>query len=127
MGAYLRNLTLSLIGELHIDKDELVGEFGTGAQTLYERRSEDLKARLKKMRPETLGRIISHGRAFGPGHRKTSLYEVHCGNYSDKYADGRSHLVTLACTAVVAEATDILGNQLAAEFHAGGHEGVLQG
>lgn len=127
MGTYLRNLTLSLIGELRIDKDELVGELGAGAQILYERRSEAIKARLKKMRPETLGRIISHGRAFGHGDRKTSMYEVHCGSYSDKYADGMSHLVMLACTAVVAEAADILGNQLAAEFFAGGHEGVLQG
>ena len=112
MGTYIRNLSITLIRQLHIqDADLLDGESGSShgiqpARVLYAKRGYSIAGRLKKMRPETLGRIISFGKRTGHPPEKTSMCRVHCGVHVDRDGDGMSYLVMLATTVVVAEMTD---------------------
>ena len=112
---YLHNLTLSVMGQCHITVEDLAppeglseDSFGLDRQGLYQRRSEEIKALLRRMRPETLGRIAVCGKSYRDSGRCTSLYEVHCATYLSKYADGKELLCEIACTAIVAKMADIL-------------------
>ena len=123
---YLRNLAKSLMGQLGITVEDLAGEFpDCEAQYLYEHRSKEIKAQLRRMRPETLGRIAACGKGRteeGETQQGPWLYHVHCGAYLDKYADGVSLLREIACTAIVAEMANIL--RLRKEFAAYAPPGV---
>lgn len=114
MGAYFRNLVRSLMGQLHITIEDLRSPDDlddSGAQYLYLRRSEEIKHSLRCMRPGTLGRIAVHGKPFEVGVQGTAMYQVHCASWLGKYEDGKSLLIEIACTAIVAEMTDILMGQ----------------
>lgn len=114
MGTYLRNLAMSLIGQLNISPEELIdaslGERceGFGAQVLYDRRCLDISTLLRKMRPETLGKIIAKGGG-------DAMYLVHCETWLGKDWEGLDYLVEIACTAIVAEMTAILRARRATE------------
>lgn len=116
MGKHLNNLAHSFIGQLGAKPKDLEGapvHQVDGAQALIERFGERIVRKCRQMTPATLGRIAAQGVGFdaetdtrnGEG---TSLYQVHCGSYLDKYSDGKSLLVAIATTAIVAEMTDIL-------------------
>ena len=106
MGAqYLRNLANTLMCQLGITLNDVLDG---GAQGLYRTRSEEIKAQLHRMRPETLGKIAAHGAGYRDVSPRTALYQVHLESYLDKYASGMELLEEIACTAIVAEMTDIL-------------------
>lgn len=114
---YISKVAVALMGRLRITHEEAVDldhrdRAGISAQKLYERRADDVRKELKRMNPETQGRIAIQGLADGseeePKRGRTSLYEVHCGSYLGKYKSGRDLLLDLATTAVIAEMTDQL-------------------
>ncbi len=100
---YIHNLARTLIGQLHIDKSEL----GWAPHILHMKRAGAIKARLSKMNPGTLGKIISHGKGGTTASGKTSMYEVHPESHI-LHGTGMDHLMFLATVAIVAEMTDIL-------------------
>ena len=115
---HITHLAERLIDQLGITTVDLGVryELGYGAQTLYERQAHTIKFVLAQTRPGELGLLAACGRGFGDMTRKgTSLYHVHCGSYLPKYADGWTLLCEIACTAIVAEMTDILLFQMETE------------
>ncbi len=124
---YIYNLACTMIGQLGITVAEFDSEPFARAQTLFEKRHDDVEKILFRMRPETLGKIAAHGREFGSGHPSTpgeffthgiagsgriptSLYEVCQGDFGSKYSSGKYFLLRIACATVIAEMTDILLN-----------------
>ncbi|MCR4311610.1 MAG: hypothetical protein NUV54_03555 [Candidatus Taylorbacteria bacterium] len=112
---YFSNFATTLIQQLHIP--EGVDNSKSGAQGIYEQFGEEIRAKLEKMNPETLGRIASFGLPYNNNVTKgrTAMYLVHCGSYLGKYRSGRELLVELAVTAVIAEIYDTLRRQLRVE------------
>lgn len=102
MGKYIRNLATSFIGQLGVKADDYDR---CPAQDIYKCHSEAITTELRRMRPETLGRIA----ASKP--TKTTLYQVHCGSYLSKHSNGKDLLLTIACTAIVAEMADIISSR----------------
>ena len=115
---YITKVARGLIGKLRIraelflpSPDPVVFWGFCGAQVRRE---------LRKMRPETLGRIVVHGLPHGcedPHEKlmardKTSLYAVHGKNYLNSYSSGRTVLIELATTTVVAEMFDLIRRQI---------------
>lgn len=103
---YIRNLTLSMMGQLRVEDG--MQDDGTLAQMLWKRFSLEVLYRLEAMAPETLGRIASFGRMHVVDQHHTSLYLVHCETWLDKKLGGRSLLARIAATAIIAEMTDII-------------------
>ncbi len=129
---YIANVAKTLIGSLGIRWTEAIeshfGDVDLNAQHLYARRAEDVLQEVRKMRPETLGKIAVHGlskddprtdsqpRPSGITDKgKTSLYAVHCGAYLGKHDSGRAILLELVVTAIIAEMTDILREKMECE------------
>jgi hypothetical protein len=110
MGKYITNLAQSFIGQLGAAvKIEDTSEFL--AQNLHDRHSKAIHTLLRRMRPETLGRIAACGGGCDEDNKMSqgiTLYQVHCGAYLNKYADGISLLREIACTAIIAEMANIL-------------------
>ena len=73
----------------------------------------EVTKRVNRLRPATLGIIawrgVEHGKQGEGASFRTTLYDVHCGSYLNKYGSGRELLRTLARTAIVAEIWDQLG------------------
>lgn len=125
---YISNVAENLIGKLGISWREAKSHFGDvelNAQDLYVRRSLDVHLEVRKMRPETLGKIAVQGlskddprtdrqpRPSGvTDEGKTSLYAVHCGSYLGKYDSGRTILHELVVTTLIAEMTDQLREKM---------------
>ena len=126
---HITNVAQSLIGKFGITWQEgysIFRDYGRlYPQSLYASREVEIRRELKKMKPETLGKIAAQGlsnsdprterqpRPSGvTDEGKTSLYAVHCGNFVGKYDSGRDMLVELALTAIVAEMTDILREKM---------------
>lgn len=106
--AYIRNVARQIMVQLGITTADLgEGEFA-GPQVVYERRSGEIKAWLSRVRPETLGRIAACGRGHPDTRKGTALYLVHCGTWLGKRDSGPELLREIACTAIVAEISDIL-------------------
>lgn len=107
---YIRNLAKSLIGQLDITVFDL--EPSEVPETLYARRNEQIKLWLERVSPEKLGQIAAWGRRHDTGApntwHATSLYDVHQHEYLNVFGSGLELLRELACTAIVAEMTDIL-------------------
>ncbi len=106
---YIFNLALTLIQQLQVPQS--LGGSALGPQDIYTQFGEKIVAKLKKMNPETLGRISSFGLEYDTltaWSGKTSLYEVHCGSYLGKYQSGRGLLIEIACTAICAQIFDTL-------------------
>jgi len=111
-----------MIGQLGINPCDLGSLPYKAGQTLYEKWGEPIKRQLTRMRPETLGKIAACG-VGNPDevsedeslrdYAAYSLYQVHCGTYLDKYASGIALLREIACTAIIAEMTNILKRRAA--------------
>jgi len=118
MGRYITNLAEGFIGQLKARieaEDRPVGGGDFLAQNLYQRHCDAIIDQLRRMRPETLGKIAAYGRGADdttreivPGEHGTTLYQVHCGTWLGKYNDGMTLLRDIACTAIVAEMANIL-------------------
>ncbi len=114
--SHIAKVAANLIGRLKIRWEDVQqtfrGETGVSPQVIYERRAIDIRILLGGMSPETLGRLAVQGKAHGneaePSGGKTTLCHVHCGSYLGKYDAGRTILLELATTAVIAEMTDQL-------------------
>jgi|SRR3989344_286297 len=126
MGKYITNLAEGFIGQLKAkveaeDFDEK-WKWNPLVFNLYARHNEAIRAQLRRMRPETLGKIAACG-VGNPDevsedeslrdYAAYSLYQVHCGTYLDKYASGIALLREIACTAIIAEMTNILKRRAA--------------
>ncbi|MEQ1500165.1 MAG: hypothetical protein ABL917_02190 [Parcubacteria group bacterium] len=126
---HISNVALSLIGKLRISWMEAQMLYqdvdNLSPQVLYASQNTEIRSELRKMKPETLGKIAAQGlsdsdprtkrlpRPSGvTDEGKTSMYAVHCGNFVGKYESGRDMLVELAVTAIVAEMTDILREKM---------------
>jgi hypothetical protein len=80
--------------------------------------------KLKKWKPETLGKIAALGRGYGVEdpfedktaksgtRRRTSLYEVHCGSWLEPSNSGYNLLVRIATTTVIAAMKDVIDARL---------------
>ena len=126
---YIFNIAKSFIGKFGITwRDAQLfyeSSHGLSAQVLYDHCSMVVRGEMRKMRPETLGKISVRGlskddprterqprRSGVTDQGRTSLYSVHCGSYLDKYSSGRNILIELAVTAIVAEMTDQLREKM---------------
>jgi len=96
MGEYLRNTALTLMGQLGIGVADI--EAGETAHDLYVQRGAEIKAKLHRMRPETLGRIIACGQNSMRDLRPLDGWVL----------SGRELLREVACMVIVAEMADIL-------------------
>jgi len=131
---YFHNLVRSIMGQLGItvaEFDEFIGSSNTAsvARKVYEKRSNNIKQLLSRMNPETLGRIAIYGRGSYNNSWKervepkswwpqTTMLGVHTGDSSssttawlDQYADGKTLLIEIACTTIVAEIAINLHNE----------------
>lgn len=107
--AYIRNVARQIMAQLGITTADLGEEDFAGiAQVVYERRSGEIKAWLSRVRPETLGRIAACGQGYPSTRKGTPLYLVHCGTWLGKRDSGPELLREIACTAIIAEISDIL-------------------
>jgi hypothetical protein len=126
---HIENVAQNLIGKLGITWKEVFhlfhGDSRVSPQALYESRNKEIRRALKRMRPETLGKIAAQGLAHNDPRTerqlrpsgvtdegKTSMYAVHCGNFVGKYDSGHDALIELALTAIVAEMADILDEKM---------------
>ena len=105
---YIRNLTLSLMGQVGINLKTIKShntdptDWYMLARDLWEQYALEISVVLRRMKPETLGKIAAYGEA-------TSLYEVHGDqHWLDLLTPGRDLLLKIACTTVIAEMADIL-------------------
>lgn len=119
MGSYIHNIATTLLGQFGITFQDCVGCRGLGlSQTygpdiLYARHSGAIKTELRKMKPETVGRIAFQGKGWDGEVEcpmdTTPLSSVHEGRpYLNQRLDGRTLVMEIACTAIVAEMMDIL-------------------
>lgn len=117
MGTYIHNLAVTFIKEFCITDADLGSR-----ETDFICRSEKATAmsnKLKRMRPETLGKIIAYGLdpETAAQRGKVSLYEVlyNLGGNTNSFEDdftphksGKEFLVLLARAAIVAEINEII-------------------
>ncbi|KKU50553.1 MAG: hypothetical protein UX72_C0039G0011 [Parcubacteria group bacterium GW2011_GWA2_47_10] len=79
---------------------------GETSHDLYVRNEFAMKYLLRKMRPETLGRIIASAKPVKPGSRKMSIKDVNPWPSLDR--GGMEILYDFACATIVAEMMDII-------------------
>ncbi|OGZ93402.1 MAG: hypothetical protein A3A28_03965 [Candidatus Sungbacteria bacterium RIFCSPLOWO2_01_FULL_47_32] len=101
---YLRNLALTTMSKLGIKAVGLSD--GETSHDLYVRNEFAMKYLLRKMRPETLGRIIASAKPVKPGSRKMSIKDVNPWPSLDR--GGMEILYDFACATIVAEMMDII-------------------
>ncbi|OHA18334.1 MAG: hypothetical protein A2664_02640 [Candidatus Taylorbacteria bacterium RIFCSPHIGHO2_01_FULL_46_22b] len=106
---YLHNLATTMIQQLHVSPE--IAAPGSVAYDIYEKFSEEIKAKLLRMNPETRGRIADLGLSdyhdtYQPG--QVPMYSVHCGTWLDKHDNGRTLVTEIACTVIVAKMAEIL-------------------
>ena len=120
MGHNKQNLTQRIAEELIRTFPNSVD--GESVQWLYEVYESDLRRRLKKLRPATLGVIAATGLSWRADvwetAGRTTLYDVHCGSWLDKKEGGKKLLLTIAMTAVAATMWDILKTRRRSESSA---------
>ena len=66
----------------------------------------NVKAKVKTLRPETLGRIVSTGK--DEGSTGVSLYEVHHGPFVNERDSGLDMLIAIATTVIVAKLCEMI-------------------
>ncbi len=123
---YIRNLALSLMGELKVDQ-KIFSQWGAfplvvqPARALFIHSGDKLERKLMGMTPETLGRIAVFGRKDQSPHfpnMGTTLREV-LGEYGLDTGDYGVRLVLrVAQATIMAEMTDILLERLTPEQRA---------
>ena len=112
--SHISKIATHLIGKLKISWEDANPptdqKLHVSPLKLYKRRADDVRRELKRMSPETLGKIAVQGEGVDQiaPEEKTPLYFVHGGSYLWKYWSGREILLELATTAVIAEMTDQL-------------------
>ena len=112
---YIRAIATNMIGELGITLADLDKRDPSSSFGLYEKRREQIVRLLRKMKPETLGRIMSCGRGFPetphdpqPDGNMWSLIILGFNNKGFWQLGGRTLLREYACAAIVAEMVDVL-------------------
>jgi hypothetical protein len=105
---YIHNVARTIMGQLGVRREHLVVEAGI-AQTLYRDYGEKVNSIISKWSPETLGKVAACGTGRDSVEkRRYDLYSVHCGTYLNKYDDGRTLLLVVATTAIIAAMADIV-------------------
>lgn len=112
---YIRAIATNMIGQLGITLADLGRCDSSSSLGLYEKRREQIIRLLRKMKPETLGRIMSCGRGFPetlhdpqPDGNMWCLIISGFGNRGFWQLGGRTLLREYACAAIVAEMVDVL-------------------
>ena len=105
---YIHNVARTIMGQLGIRREHLVVD-NFIAQTLFQDYGEKVNSIIGKWSSETLGKVAACGTGRdSSGKPRCSLYRVHCGTYLSKYDDGRTVLLDVATTAIIAAMTDIV-------------------
>ena len=120
MGTHIRNLAQTMIRELKVNDEDLEyeTESGKGFQAFYDRWANGVKARISKMRYDTLAHIIVQGKGSDHDSRfKPSMGAVHNDDpWLDDQVHGRGLLVEIAVTAIIAEMIGIFYQQIWEDF-----------
>lgn len=107
---YIYNLATTMMRQLNITKADCTADFGGG---LHHRFGNVIQEKLARMKPETLGKIISYGNQPYRKGPRVNLSEV--VDLEPHYLDpawgqsGTEILLKLATIVVVAEMMEILG------------------
>lgn len=133
---YIRNLALSLMGQLKVDQGVFHNwkDFSRQLNPSFELQRScgtELRAILMRMTPSKVGRIASFGRqGLPPGFKTegTTLTDVLGEMISTQAANGRYLVVVIAWATIMAEMTDILLERLTPEqrarFEDDGDDGI---
>ncbi len=114
----VREIAEEIIRCSDVDLDALRDHLSYLPQHLYEVLGHQVWTKVRRLRPETLGRIVAcgSGRRVNsegipiPGQQpvETEMYHVHCASWLGKYNDGMSLLREIARTVIIAEVSDII-------------------
>lgn len=105
---YLRGVALNMMGQMRVNKGTEM-KVGETVHDLYNRHEFALRILLRRMRPETLGKIIACAKPSVPGSRKTSVKDV--DPWLRLTNGGPEILRQLASAVIIAEIADIIEEQ----------------
>ena len=119
---HITKIARALIGKFQIKPEAMIDPRDPSAPSgfyLWNQYGLVLVKELRRMKPETIGRIAAQGLSFEEAKRlnKTSMLitgtaTIAVGAYGDSRASGKAQLVHLAINALLAEMFDILRSQI---------------
>lgn len=107
---YIHNVASSVFGQVGLTLDHFKEQDEPLAQFIYDMCAVQVRQTIEGWSAETLGKVAACGVGDGagrtPNNDLSTLYEVHCGTWLNKYGSGRGLLLEIATTAIVAAMTD---------------------